>query len=303
MRSFISPAAHSPNGTVVALTAGSYSATIFSVGATLAGLTLSGVDLVVPCRDTELPPGYLGKTLVPWPNRIADGRYIFNGSMYTLPVNDPATNSAVHGLGCWLDWSIKEISSSQVTLEAFIVPQYGYPFHLCSQVTYRLNAHAGLEVEITSTNVGSTKAPYGVSAHPYLACGIAPVDECTLQVPADVVTTVDKNLIPSGSISVEQVDMDFRDPRTINTERLDHTFGGLPTTPWQVTLTHPPSGVSTALISDSPWVQLYSGEIIGRRGLAVEPMTCQPDAYNSGVGLIVLKPSEQHTLQFRIATA
>jgi aldose 1-epimerase len=68
-----------------------------------------------------------------------------------------------------------------------------------------------------------------------------------------------------------------------------------------VTLTDPDSGNRAVLTSDTPWMQLYTGSAIGRAGLAVEPMTCPPDAFISGEDLIVLKPGDEHTTTFRVS--
>ncbi|MFI7483425.1 aldose-1-epimerase [Kocuria sp. M1R5S2] len=289
-----------PNGTAHTLAAGEYRATVFSSGAALGRLTWRGDDIAVPVPESEIPAAYEGKTLVPWPNRVADGRYTFRDRTHELPINEHMTNSALHGFGCWVDWDVVEATSNEVTFRTHVMPRYGYPFHLATEVTYRLAADLGLCVEITSTNVGASPAPYGVSSHPYLTCGLAPVDECTLTVPAEWVMTVDDRLLPTGMVPVGDANLDFRNARPVGPQQVDHAFGGLPPDEWEVMLSHPGNGLSVRLTATAAWLQIYTGDRLGRRGIAVEPMTCPPNAFNSKDDFIVLEPGDHYTLRFRI---
>ena len=66
----------------------------------------------------------------------------------------------------------------------------------------------------------------------------------------------------------------------------------------RITLAHPE--LTVWLRATQPWLQIYSGEKLERRGLAVEPMSCPPDAFNSGIDVVQLKPGEAHQLWFAI---
>ena len=79
----------SASGREIVLQAGDYEARIVTVGAGLAGLRYRARELVVPHGVGECPPGYLGKVLMPWPNRIAGGSYSWEGTSYDLPVDEP----------------------------------------------------------------------------------------------------------------------------------------------------------------------------------------------------------------------
>ena len=81
---------------------------------------------------------------------------------------------------------------------------------------------------------------------------------------------------------------------------IDNAFTGL-NGEWSVSLTDPDSGARSTLTSDTPWMQLFTGEAVGRTALAVEPMTCPPDAFRTGQDLIVLKPGDSHTTTFRVS--
>lgn len=63
-----------------------------------------------------------------------------------------------------------------------------------------------------------------------------------------------------------------------------------------MTLRDPASGVGTSLSSDARWLQVYSADDIGRVGVAVEPMSCPPNAFNSGTDLVGLGPGQSYAL-------
>lgn len=287
-------------GTPVSLSVGEYEATFVSVGAAIASLKHQGRDLVVPYDPDELPDAYKGKTLIPWPNRVKDGKYTYGGENYELPINEHPTGAALHGLAAFTDWNLKATSNDSVTFETHIAPSYGYPFSLMASVTYTLNARYGLSATIRARNVGRDVAPYGVSSHPYLTCNLRPVDECQLTVPAGKVMEVDENLAPLRLSDVDQLDLDYRKARTIAGQEIDHAFTELPDGKWFVDLYDPTTGQSVRMTSNEPWVQVYSGTLIGRVGVAVEPMTCPPNAFNSQTDLISLKPGEETEYHFGI---
>ncbi|MEE6274314.1 aldose-1-epimerase [Georgenia wangjunii] len=289
-----------PGGRTIRLAAGDYTATVVSVGAGLARLTWRGKDLVVAHEPDAMPPAYLGKTLVPWPNRVSDGRYVRDGVTHELPVNEHATNAALHGLACWVAWDVVEADEAAVTMQTDIAPQYGYPFWLRSSVRYALAPGSGLTTTITTTNLGADVAPYGASTHPYLTCDGTPVDECVLVTPATQVLEVDERMRPRASVDVDGTELDLRAPAPLGARQIDHAYTGLPAVDWAVTLTDPATGLTARMRADAPWVQVYTGEKVGRRGVAVEPMTCPPDAFNSGTDLVELAPGASHTLALSI---
>lgn len=275
-------------GKTIHLQAGHYEAKIVTVGAGLAELMHRGRHIVIPHKPEEMPQAHLGKMLVPWPNRVADGSYQHNGKTFQLAVNDPISHTAIHGLLAWRDWQINQQSASEVSLMIFLPPSYGYPFALVSEVIYRLGADCGLHVFIRTQNVGDEIAPYGAGAHPYLTCNLHPIDGCELTLPASEETCGER---------------DFTTPRLIAQTTIDHTFRMLPPdAEWEVRITSQSQNMSTFLRSHQPWLQIYTGEKLARRGLAVEPMTCPPDAFNSGISLIHLAPGEAHQMHFLIGS-
>lgn len=278
---------------------GAYVATIVEEGAGLASLTFGGNDLVLSHEVGVTPPGYSGKVLVPWPNRIAGAAYEWDGEIKNLPVNEPETGAALHGLRALSDWEITEQSANSVTLQTTIEPTDGYPFFLESKATYTLTDD-GLQVAVTTTNTGEEPAPYGASVHPYLSVGV-PADECVMTVPATTVLEVDETMTPVAEVGVGEAGMDLTEGRSLDGLAIDHAFGGLPEEPWAVELLDPNTGRAVSLTGYDRWVQVYTGENQDRAGVAVEPMTCPPNAFNTGTDLVVLAPGEEHTFRIGIA--
>lgn len=273
---------HSSGKTLV-LRAGDYQATLVTVGAGLAELTYAGQHLVLPHSPETLPLAHMGKVLIPWPNRVAKGTWYHNGKWLHLPINDHEGGTAIHGLLAWRDWQITEHTDSTARLTIFLPPSYGYPFALVSTVTYRLDAMQGLLVTLDSQNTGREPAPYGAGAHPYLTCNRMPLDECLLTLPA---------AIAQG---------DFLSPRLLGATQIDDSLRtGTDGQQWEVRLTSRKPSLSVYLRSDQPWLQIYTGEKLGRTGLATEPMSCPPDAFNSGVDLVWLAPQATHRLAFTL---
>lgn len=289
------------SGREIVLHAGDYEARIVTVGAGLAGLTYRGHDLVVPHSVNQCPPGYLGKVLMPWPNRVAGGSYSWEGTSYDLPVDEPAFGTALHGFVTFQEWDVVEADSSSALLRTLIAARYSYPWTLAVSTRYSLDADAGLSIELSATNIGEGTAPYGVGFHPYLAVDDTRADDLELQNPASVIYEADASMIPVAAHDVTSFGLDFRSPTVIGDSRLDHAFAGLPEGTWTVTLRDPASGVGVSLSSDARWLQVYSADYIGRVGVAVEPMSCPPNAFNSGTDIVALGAGETHTLSARIS--
>jgi aldose 1-epimerase len=291
------------NGELITLEAGDYTAVVTTVGAGLHSLAFRGQDLVLPYPADELPPAFAGKTLMPWPNRVNGGAYSFGGQRYELPVNEAATGSALHGLALWSEWRVEQRSQAEATLAHLLHGEPGYPFPLALSATYALDAATGLRIELSALNCGPAPVPYGCGSHPYLTVGGGDISTCELSFRAGKVLLTDDKLQPTDLVDTKGTDFDFSDARRIASQSLDHAFTNLPQGEWDVILRNPALQLAAVLQStgdQAPWLQLYSGELRGRKGLAVEPMTCPPDAFNSGQDLVVLEPGQSHTLAFTI---
>jgi aldose 1-epimerase len=238
---------------------------------------------------------------MPWPNRIAEGRYEFGGRELQLAIDEPARNCAIHGLVRWSAWEVAEREEHRIVVRHALHPRPGYPFALELAIEYALSAE-GLRVATTATNVGLEPCPFGAGAHPYLLSGEPRVDTATLRVPARRVLVVDVRGVPTGSSAVERSEHDFRAGRAVGTTKLDDCFTELERDEdglARVTLGTPELGTTTLWVDEAyPYLMLYTGDDrpdVARRSIAVEPMTCPPHAFRSGEHLIVLEPGDSTT--------
>ncbi|MGW8483009.1 aldose 1-epimerase family protein [Microbacterium sp. NPDC055903] len=297
------------SGRQLTIAAHGYRAVVASVGASLRVLQFEGRDLVVPFDEDEVRPGYRGATLAPWPNRIVDGRYSFGGAEHQLALTEPSRGQALHGLLAWADFSDRIVEADRVVLAAVIEPQSGYPFRIEVETEYRVDAE-GLSQTVTARNLGADAAPWGTGPHPYLVAGDGHVDDWTLALPASEVLTVTPDRLSPVAVEPvsEHAEWDFRSPRTIGDVFIDHAFTALDRTDGvaEVRLTTAGgTGVAMSWDGRCPWMQVHTADNPGqdeihRIGLAVEPMTCPPDAFNSGTDLVVLEPGAVHAASWSI---
>lgn len=287
---------------------GEYQARVTTRGGALRQLRYQGRDLVVPFGESGAVPDYRGVICAPWPNRITDGTYTVEGRQLQAALNDREHNAALHGLVFDKDWKALEVAEGSVSLGYDVVASDAYPFDLHIEVRYTVD-EAGLHGTVRSTNRGAGMAPYGVCPHPYLIAGDAPLDEWSVSIPATRVMLVDEErMTPREIIPVDGTQYDFRQERELGDVRLDHAYTGIS---WDENdrakvQVFDPSGTGVELSWDRqwPWLQVHTADRVDvptRIGLAVEPMSCPPDAFNSGVDLIRLAAGESHEASWSIA--
>ncbi len=286
-----------PSGDQFEISGGGYRAVVTESGGALRVLEHEGRPVVDGFGEDEMSRGGRGQLLMPWPNRIRDGRYTYDGESLQLGLSEAARGNASHGLARWAAWTLEEHSAASVSLTYRLMAQSGYPWTIDLHVLYDLSAD-GLTVTQTATNLSPTPAPYASGAHPYLRVGDGPVDGWELTLPAATRLLVDDQLIPVGEEPVDATAYDFRVTRPIRDTVLDHAFGdldrdenGIAT----VVVRAPDSGAAVAVWLDDrhPWIQVYSGEQDSppRQALAVEPMSAPPNAFASGRDLVTLDPA------------
>jgi len=299
---------HSPSGQQFQIRYGDQVAVVTEVGATIRQYGIGDRPVLDGFGPDEVCSGGRGQHLIPWPNRIRDGRYQHAGQTHQLPLTEPANHNAIHGLVRWAAWVVAERSESQAVLTVTIPPQPGWPTSLDVAVAVELG-ESGLTVTTTAHNVGAVSAPYGTGAHPYLTLGAERVDSATIQVPAATYLAPDDRGIPADPKSVQGSAYDFRQPRRLGDLVLDTAFKDIDRDPdgsWRVTMSDAGTGSAATLWADEAytWIQLFTGDTLppdkARRGLAVEPMTCGPDAFNAGDGLVVLQPGDSHRARWGI---
>ncbi|HET7398786.1 MAG TPA: aldose 1-epimerase family protein [Intrasporangium sp.] len=301
MTSLPPPGPIPPTGSQWTIGLGDSEATVVEVGGGLRTFTVGGRDVVAGYGALDACRSGRGQQLMPWPNRIRDGRYTFGGADHQLPVTEVPKHNASHGLVRWALWELVEHEESSVTVGYRLHPQPGWDHHLDLRTTYVLDG-SGLVVTSAARNVGATTAPFGYGAHPYLSTGAHRVDDAELTVPATAWVEVDERSLPVATHPVDGTAYDFRSPRAIGAQVVDTAYTGVLRDQdgmWRTTLVLP-GGDWATLWADAafPWLQVFTGAAhLGKDtgGVAVEPMTCPADAFNSGDSLLILEPGEEWT--------
>ncbi|MGN7798044.1 aldose 1-epimerase family protein [Leifsonia sp. 22587] len=283
---------------------GDLSATIVQVGAGIRSLRFAESDLTEPYPAEAQPPSACGIVLVPWPNRVADGRWEHEGETLQLDLTEPAKRNAIHGLLRRRPYELVDRSDSTVTQTATIYPEPGYPFLLDTTVMHELHTE-GMTVTHSIANVGDTPAPVAVGAHPYLRIADVPPEQLTVTVAARTRFEVDDRSNVTGETPVAGTDYDLSAGRRVSDLDLDTGFADLPEGPVEHALAAD-DGRRVVLWGDDDfrYVQVFTHRKFATKpggvALAIEPMTAPANALNSGRGLRILQPGETWTLNWGI---
>jgi aldose 1-epimerase len=291
------------------LLAGDYQAIVTELGAGLRELHYQGRPVITGYAPDQLPPAGAGQLLAPWPNRIDHGSYTVGGDTHQLDLSEPKRDTAIHGLTRWRPWTAIRTEPGEVALREVLLGQSGYPFCLEIEAGYQLSGE-GLRVSVSARNVGSSPAPYGTGSHPYLTAGAAFVDDCELTLPAGRWLPTDNRGIPSGPPEdVTGTPFDFRSTKAIGSTQFDHALTDLQRDGQGRAWARLAAGGTEVALWAGPgyrWLQVFTGDALDeparRRALAVEPMTCPPNAFASGADLIMLEPGDAvtHTWGIRV---
>lgn len=239
---------------------------------------------------------YRGAKLIPFPNRIKDGRYNFNGNTYQLPINHLQESHAIHGF--IYDKPTNIIRSGASKQSAFIEMEYiyngsveGFPFSFTLIFKYILTV-VGLDIETKVKNIGKGDMPFGDGWHPYFSLN-EHVDDLFIRIPSTKKIVVDNRMIPAGELVNDDR---FRELAQINNTFFDNGY-----------LIEKQAKAITQLFSKNKnltiniwqeshsdkynYLQIYTPP--SRKSIAIEPMTCSADAFNNYDGLIILAPEDE----------
>ena len=288
---------------IIQIGQGNLRAKISSLGSSLVTLAENNFNLIEPDTPTQLYPG---SVLAPWPNRIRDGRYQYHDLTYQLPLNESQKGNALHGLVAYEPWEVIYDSETEVQLQYLLDKPDIYPGKLSLNSFFKIENNQ-LQVKITAKNIGRKSAPYGISIHTYLvAGGIVKNNGLNLKIPADKYLVVDETrLLPIELRDVVNTKFDFQSGKEISDLFIDHAFKYSENQPRQVELLNPQGDGAVIEFDDqSNWIQVHTADRDGgeksRVAVAVEPMSCPPDAFNSKVDLIELAPQAEHSFVVKI---
>jgi aldose 1-epimerase len=282
---------------------GEFRAKVSSLGSSLISLAAENFNLIEPDTPTQLYPG---SVLAPWPNRIRDGRYQYNHLTYQLPINEPQRGNALHGLVAYEQWEVIYNSETEVRLNYLLDKPDIYPGKLSLNSFFKIENNQ-LQVRITAKNIGIKSSPYGISIHTYLLAGSkVKNDELNLMIPADKYLEADETrLLPIKLRDVINTRFDFRKGKAISDLFIDHAFKYSINQPRQVELLNSHGDGAVIEFDDrTNWIQVHTADRDGgensRVTVAVEPMSCPADAFNSKLDLIELLPRQVHSFMIKI---
>ena len=291
-----------PSGEQFEICFGDQRATIVEVGGAIREYYLAERAVLDPFPIDMMADGAHGNPLLPWPNRLADGKYEWDGQELQSPLTEPEKHNAIHGFLRWRNWRVGERSESSIQMLSRIHPEKGYPFTLDLSVTYSLGDD-GLVVVTEAANIGDSACPYGAGQHPYLSPGEGVIDACTLQFSAATrIDTDEQRQLPTGRVPVAGTEYDFSEPRQIGDFQMDYAFADLERDDdgraW-ARLGGADGATAEIWIDETyRYLELYTGDSLSpgraRHGLGCEPMTCPPNAFRSGEDVVRLGPGESH---------
>ncbi len=261
------------------------------------GKNYSIIDGYTSADDLAEYKMHKSSKLIPFPNRIKDGKYKFVGKSYQLPTNHPAENHAIHGFIYDKKFNVTntEINENEasVNLEyTYNGDVEGYPFKFLIEMIYTFTVDDGFNCQTLVQNLGDTSLPFGDGWHPYFKFD-KKVNELLLKIASNQKTEIDDRMIPTGNIF--QFDK-FSELTKIEDTKFDTGFR----------IENQDAIVETEILDQESNVKIIVFQETGeckynflqvyippsRESIAVEPMTCNIDAFNNKNGLIILEPGE-----------
>jgi len=279
----------------VAICHGGYTAELALFGGAVQALNYRGAPLVESYEGK--PPLMAGVVLAPWPNRIENGWFEWQGTGHQLEINEPERNNAIHGFAVdW--WRVKERTESRVVLAYEIEPRHGWPWAIQLEATYALNEQ-GLHHQLTARTAEPGEVPFAYGLHLYLSPQGAEAEEAVLSVDVGKRHLLDARNLPTGK--TEQVRI-ARQP--IAEVDWDDCFYG--EGPLKAIYTAGGKGVRLEMGEGLNWVQMFTPADFPRAGgpgkaLAVEPMSAPPNALRSGEDLVRLSAQNPQRFTLRLA--
>ena len=287
-------------------------AVVVEVGGGVREYTVDGTAVLDGYGVDEMATAARGCPLIPWPNRLHQGRYTWDGQEHQTALNEPDKGNALHGFTWFANWTATDVRDDALTMTLRLHGQQGYPFVLDLSVRYVLS-DGGLTVTTGARNTGAHPAPYAYGAHPYLTVGTQRVDDAVLHLPAATYLPTDEAQIPTGREPVDGTPFDFRTARTIGNVEMDYAFTDLQRDgdgqAW-LELRDPDTDRAVRVWIDEHfgYLEIFTGDSLPqahrrRGGLGVEPMTCPPNGFATGEEIKRLEPGEEFVCQWGIVPA
>lgn len=271
-------------------------------GASLIELNLGGLSLIDLPGSSEHPlasnPYHPSALLTPWVNRVRNGNYSFKGKNYQLPINEPALGNAIHGLLARAPFTLVQQSESSVTLEhAYKGEEPNYPFPFTFRYNYTLTDVGALEITFEAQNTGPTAMPFACGWHPYFSFPDTEVADLSIKF-----HPISRFLSDSQMIPLKEEKLKGQTKFIFSQEKVDHVFRLEPMEKHLTEFIDHKHQRSLFLEQSSvqfPFLVVFQPE--GYTSVAIEPMTANTDAFNTGDGLIELAASDAFSGQIRLS--
>jgi aldose 1-epimerase len=242
---------------------------------------------------------YPSTHLFPWANRVRDGKYEFQGTHYLLPINEIPLNNAIHGLVAFGKFEVaaqetNEDSASLTLKYVYGGEEKGYPFPFELTIKHTFSSDEGLMMTYSIKNTGKKDMPIVLGWHPYFKIDDKKANDWQISIPAKHKYLSDEQMIPKGQEMVN-----FKSLTTIGDSVLDSVFRIESSVRSITKLVSPVRNLTLNVWQDAQKGQfLYTVVYIppARDRIAIEPMTGNTDAFNSGDGLLVLESESSLTL-------
>lgn len=246
---------------------------------------------------------YRGAKLIPFPNRINNGKYKFQEKSYQLELNHEEEKHAIHGFVYNQPFTVNNVVTESNFAKIDLEYDYngdkkGYPFKLKVLVNYIL-CNEGFRVNTMIINVSGQRIPVGDGWHPYFSMS-EKIDDLKLKIPSSTKIEVDSRMIPTGETTVYS---GFQDFETINDTSFDTGFVVNQSSDATTSLYSPKTDTTINLWQESEngkyrYLQIYTPP--DRKSIAIEPMSCMTDAFNNQNGLVVLEPGDSFSGSYGI---
>ena len=266
---------------------------------------ISVMDGYATFEEAQENSGYKGAKLLPFPNRIGDGQYMFDGVTHELSINRPQEGHAIHGLFYAQPMQVKKVKTGKEAVSVTLEYKYngkmkGYPFPCRVQMTYKLN-EKGITCKTNIKNIGSQVMPLGDGWHPYFKLDTATVDSLLLKLPPCEDIIIDSRKLPTHETELHHI---FSEVTPIAKNVLDNGYRLLSLKDKAITvLQHPTDAYQLQIVQDTGkhkynYLQVYIPA--DRKTIAIEPMSCATNAFNNGFGLIKLKPDATYKAAYKV---
>jgi len=240
---------------------------------------------------------FMGILLFPFPNRLAKGSYSHLGRNFSFPINEERTSNNLHAI-INKEFILKDVDleKGSITLVYIHSGSYGpYPFSSKVMIEYSLG-NSQLDVKMQILNKEEHEIPVGIGSHPYFNFGL-PIEDVLLEIPSKEFVQVNEDLIPNGHIVR---DNSFSKLKKIGATEFDTCYV---LDDRQVCHIYVPErDMHFYLKQDSgrlPYLHIFIPS--ARDSIALEPVSCIPDAFNNGIGLVQLAPKSEIDFSYSVS--